>query len=186
MKKFLCLISVLGILASPVMAKDIPYITNLPYKPYTKEIKLNKLASEKMQNDIVTIEKNKYAFKYVVKMGYAYEYYVTNNTDKDILLKGINSADFYNEDLSNKSNKPLKNVMKATVTSGQIYIPFYGMYYGARCDLEKNSFIRDFPENQTIKSGDKIRILASATKDKKNPRAEFIFIVGDQERFINF
>lgn len=186
MKKILCLLGLLGVLSAPAMSKDVPYITNLPYKPYTKEIKLEKIASDSMQNDIVTIEKNKYAFYYIPKMGYAYEYNITNNTDSDIILKGVNALDFYNEDISNKSNKPLKNVMKSVATSGKIYIPFYGMYYGVKCDLEKNSFLRDFPQNQTIKSGAKIRILASATKEKDNPQAEFIFIIDNQEHNLSF
>lgn len=186
MKKFLCLIGILGICVSPATAKNIPYVTNIPYKPYTKEIKLNKIDSQTMQNDFVSIAKNKFEFKYVSKMGYAYEYNITNDTENDIILKGVNSFDFYNEDLSDKSNKPFKNLTKTAFTTKQIYIPIYGIYYGARCDLEKNSFLRDFPENKTIKSGESIRILASATKDKKNPQAEFIVVVNDQEQKISF
>lgn len=173
-------------LSTPVIAKDIPYLTNLPYKPYTKEIKLEKLSSDSMKNDIIFIEKNKYQFHYVPKMGYAYEYYITNNTDSDIVLKGVNAVDFYNEDISNKSNEPIKNLFKTIYSSGKLYIPFYGMYYGCRIDLEKNSFIRDFPENKIIKSGDKIRILASATKEKENPQAEFVLIVNEKEQKVSF
>lgn len=186
MKKILCFLGLVSILSSPVMAKDIPYITNLPYKPYTKEIKLDKISTDNMKNDIVTIEKNKYQFNYISKMGYAYEYYITNNSDYDIVLKGINSEEFYNEDSSNESDKPLKNLSKAAITTGQTYIPIYGIYYGIRCDLEKNPFLRDFPENITIKSGENLRILASSTDKYDNPQAEFVFIIDNEEKSVKF
>ena len=186
MKKILCLLGLLSIISNPVMAKDLPYITNIPYRPYTKEIKLNKIDTQNMENSIVMIEKNKFAFKYVAKMGYGYEYIIINNTENDITLKGVNSKEFYNEDLSNNSNKPLKNITKAIFTTGKIWIPFYGIYYGSKCDMEKNSFIRDFPENKTLKAGESIRILASSTSEYENPIAEFIFIIDDEEKTISF
>ena len=186
MKKTLCLLGLLCILTSPAMAKGVPYITYFPYKEYKKEITLDKLATNTLKNDIVIIEKNKYQFNYIPKMGFGYEYSITNNTDKDITLKGIKAVDFYNDDISDKSNKPLKNLTKATATSGKIWIPFYGLYYGCRCDAEKNKFIRNFPQDKVIKAGESLKVLASATKEHENPVAEFIFIVDDVESIISF
>lgn len=186
MKKTLCLLGLLSILASPAMAKGIPYITYIPYKEYKKEIQLDKLATDTLKNDIVIIEKNKYQFNYIPKLGYGYEYQITNNTDKDITLKGIKAVDFYNEDISDKSNKPLKNLTKAATTTGKTWIPFYGLYYGCRCDAEKNKFIRNFPQDKVIKAGESLKVLASATKEHENPVAEFIFIVNDEEKTISF
>lgn len=186
MKKLLLCLGLFGFLCMPVIAKDVPYITNFPYKPYTKEIKLNKIDNQTMQNDLVSIEKNKFEFKYVPKMGHAYEYVIVNNTQNDIILKGVNSKEFYNEDLSNDSNKPLKNMTKNILKTGKMWIPLYGNYYAVRCDLEKNSFIRDFPENKTLKVGESIRILASATHEFDNPIAEFVFIVDNEEKSVSF
>jgi hypothetical protein len=186
MKKLIISLTLLLLANAAAMAKDIPYITNIPYREYKKEINLNKIDTKNFKNDLVEIEKNKFEFNYIQKMGYGYEYILTNNTDKDIILKGINSNEFYNEDLSNESNKPLKNLAKAAYTSGKTYIPVYGIYYGIRCDFEKNSFIRDFPENKTIKAGEKIRILASSTKEFENPQAEFVLLVDEKEEKVVF
>ncbi|MBQ2391398.1 MAG: hypothetical protein II306_06475 [Clostridia bacterium] len=186
MKKIIISFTLLLFVNAVVMAKDMPYITNIPYRENKKEIKLNKIDTNNFKNDLVEIEKNKFEFNYIQKMGYGYEYILTNNTDKDIILKGVNSNEFYNEDLSNESNKPLKNLARASFTSGQIYIPIYGLYYSVKCDLEKNSFIRDFPENKTIKAGEKIRILASSTKEFENPQADFILLINGKEEKIAF
>ncbi|MBR2526578.1 hypothetical protein IKE67_08960 [bacterium] len=186
MKKLIISLALFLLANAGAMAKDIPYITNLPYKENNKEINLNKIDTKNFKNDLIEIEKNKFEFNYIQKMGYGYEYILTNNTDKDIILKGINSNEFYNEDLSNESNKPLKNLAKAAYTSGETYIPLYGLYFSVKCDLEKNSFIRDFPENKTIKAGEKIRILASSTKEFENPQAEFVLLVDEKEEKIIF
>lgn len=186
MKKTLCLLGILGIISSPAFANGIPYVTYKPYKPYTKEIKLDKISNQNMENYLINIEKNKFEFKYVTKMGYAYEYILTNKTEKDILLKGVSSDEFYNSDLLNRNNKPFKNVAKAAFASGKVYIPIYGNYYACRCDLEKGNFIRNFPQNKVIKAGESLKILASATKEHENPIAEFIFIVNDEEKTISF
>lgn len=165
---------------------NVPYITNLPYRENNKEIKLEKLVNDNFKNDIVNIEKNKFKFKYMTRLGYAYEYVITNNSENDIILKGINSAEFYNEDYTKDSNKPLKNITKASLQSGKIYIPFYGIYYACRCDFEKNSFIRDFPKDKIIKPGGKFRILASSTLHYENPQAEFVFVINDNEEAVTF
>ena len=57
MKRILCLLGVLGIVSSPVMAKGIAGVTTFPYKEYTQEVQLNKIATDTTKNDIVTIEK---------------------------------------------------------------------------------------------------------------------------------
>ena len=186
MKRILCLLGLAGVFATPVMAANIPYVTNIPYREYKKEIKLEKIATDTFKNDILTIEKNKYQFKYIPKLGYGYEYCITNNTDKDIIIKGIKAVDFYNEDISDKSNKPLKNIMKSSTTTGKIYIPLYGLYYATRCDLEKNSFLRDFPKNKAIKAGKSLKILASATEEQKNPVAEFVLLINGEETSVSF
>lgn len=186
MKRILCLLGVLGIVSSPVMAKGIAGVTTFPYKEYTQEVQLNKIATDTVKNDIVTIEKNKYQFNYIPKLGYGYEYRITNNTNKDITLKGIKAVDFYNEDISDNSNKPLKNMVKSSIKTGKAWIPFYGLYYGYKCDMEKNDFILNFPQNKVIKAGENLKILASATKEHENPVAEFIFIVDDVENTISF
>ena len=112
MKKIIISFTLLLFVNAVVMAKDMPYITNIPYRENKKEIKLNKIDTNNFKNDLVEIEKNKFEFNYIQKMGYGYEYILTNNTDKDIILKGVNSNEFYNEDLSNESNKPLKNLAR--------------------------------------------------------------------------
>lgn len=160
---------------SMVLAKDIKYINTYPYTPYKKEIKLERTHSTKRDFQYGTITKNVYIFDYVTKkMGKACEYIINNDTNGDVLLVGVVGGKSYaNRDLNKENSARFLELLKAFYKTWYTYIPFVNVYYGLRTDIEKNKFLRDFPKNKKIKSGESLRVLCIEVEE--NSRLKFMF-----------
>lgn len=186
MKKLVLVFACL-ILSMPCYAKGIPYITSIPYKPYNKEITLNKINSQSIEDNKILITKNKYDFDKAKLLGKAYEYVILNNTNSDIVLKGVLAKEFFNRDINGDRNNLYKNMMNVAASDcWRAIIPIYAQVYAAQIDIEKNPFIRCFPKEYQVKNGETIRILSSAPLDIDNPQANFIFQINDKEQIIKF
>lgn len=186
MKKILSTLFFL-LLAMPCYALDIPYVTYMPYKPYKKEIKLNKISSESIEQGNISIVKNKYSFGKSNNFGYAYEYFIKNDLNTDVKLRGVISEDFYSRGLKWKCKSMQLAYVKSAYSDWHIVTPVWGDVRTIQKDIEKYPFMNlYFPRNILIKNGDDMRVLTSAPLDSINPQAEFIFLVNGQEQRIKF
>lgn len=186
MKKIIIFLSFL-MYSLPCFAKGIPYVTNMPYKPYQKEICFNKIDTQSIEQNQILIVKNQFEFNKVKRLGNAYEYIILNNTGSDLKLKGVLAKDFFNRDINGDRNDLYKYMMQvASADAWRCLLPIYGQIYGFQMDAEKNPFIRSFPQDYSVRNGERIRILASAPLDINKPQADFIFLVNNQEQIIKF
>ena len=190
MKKFTTLV-VMALLAiaccnSANAAVDIKWINTMPYEPYNGKIALEKVQSEIFNQNGIKIEKNVYKFEHAYKIGIPYEYIITNQTSKDLLLKGIDSKYHANKNITRKSH--WCRMMGRELKYWQVWVPFYSLVYQVNhpIDYEKNPYWRDFPKNYTIKSGETLRILAMGLKMDEIQKLIFIFDDNGQELKIEF
>lgn len=186
MKKIIYLLCLSFLICNPAFsAVDIPWINTIPYKPYTEEIKLDKTLTDIYNKNGIKIEKNVYKFEYVYKLGIPYEYIISNNTGEDLFLKGVDSDYHTNKNITRKSH--WCRMIPRSMKTWQIWVPIYGVYYGFfKMDLEKNSYIRDFPKNYTLKSGESLRILAMGLKLDEIQKLKFIFTNNNNDFSIEF
>lgn len=141
------------------------------YNPYSKNLKNTVIETVEITQNNISIERKKLIPKVKVKRYmYAYEYTVKNNTGKDITINNVASADFIG----------LTQIAALCTIPGKDYIPLYGIVYAVQTDLEKNKFTRPHPQDEIIKAGDTMRILALAKKDV-TPSADFIFTIDDKK-----
>ena len=186
MKKFFDLLSFL-IFANPCFsAVDIKWINTMPYEPYEKQINLEKTSNAIYNKNNIKIEKNVYKFEHAYKLGIPYEYVITNNTAKDLFLKGVDSEYHANKNITRKSHWTRMGVR--CFKYWQLYVPIYSLFYDVDhpIDYEKNPYWRDFPKNYTIKSGESLRILAMGLDLDKVQNLTFIFEDNGEEVKIEF
>ena len=184
MKKIFILAVILLISGSVFASIDTWFNTN-PRKDYEKEITLQKVQSDVYDKDGIKIEKNVFKFDYSYKEGIPYEYIITNNTEQDILLKGVDSEYHANKNITRKSHWTRVNVRN--LKYWQTYIPFIDDYHGFKSTREQTPYLYDFPKNYTIKKGENIRILAMGLHLDKIQNVTFIFNNLDgNEMKINF
>ena len=172
MKKIFVLIAALLISAPAFAAIDTWFNTN-PYKNYDKEITLQKIHNDVYEKDGIKIEKNIFKFDYSYKEGVPYEYILTNNTDQDLLLKGVDSDYHANKNITRKSHWTRVNVRN--LKYWQTYVPFVDDYYGFKSTREQTPYLYDFPKNHTLKKGENLRILAMGLHLYKMQNLTFIF-----------
>lgn len=186
MKKFLVLLSVLFIVNPCFSAVDINGINVMPYQPYEKKINLEKTSNAIYNKNNIKIEKNVYKFEHAYKLGIPYEYVITNNTGKDLYLKGIDSEYHANKNITRKSHWTRMCIRE--MKYWQFWVPLYDLFYMTAhpIDYEKNPYWRDFPKNYTIKSGESLRILALGLDLDKVQNLTFIFEDNGQEVKIEF
>ena len=184
MKKILYLLLALFLINPAYAAVDIKWINAMPYEPYTKKINLEKIKTDFYEKNGIKIEKNVYKFEYVPKTGIPYEYILTNNTGNDLFLKGIDSDYFANKNITRKSH--WTRMCARCLKHGKMYIPFYSIGYGIKCDKEKNPYWLDFPKNYTIKNGESLRVLAMGLKMEEIQNLIFIFTDNGKEFKIEF
>lgn len=141
--------------------------TGQTYKPYKGRLRNKVLETTLTEENNIVIERKKLKAKCKVKhYTYAYEYLITNNTEKDIIIENVASEHFIG----------LNQIAAYTlIPRGMDFVPIWGIVYGVQTDLEKNKFTRPHPQNETIKAGETMRILALA-KLAENPVADFNFI----------
>ena len=109
MKKIFIL-AVILLISKPVFASIDTWFNTNPRKDYEKEITLQKVQSDVYDKDGIKIEKNVFKFDYSYKEGIPYEYIITNNTEQDILLKGVDSDYHANKNITRKSHWTRVNV----------------------------------------------------------------------------
>ena len=172
MKKIFILIALMFISAPAFASIDTWFNTN-PCKHYDKAITLQKIHNDIYDKNGIKIEKNIFKFEYSYKEGVPYEYVVTNNTDKDLVLKGIDSDYYANKNITRKSHWTRVNVRN--LKYWQTYVPFIDDYYGLKSTLEQNPYLYDFPKDYTIKKGENLRILAMGLYLDKIQDLTFIF-----------
>ncbi len=172
MKKIFILIAVLFISAPAFASIDTWFNTN-PYKQYDKAITLQKMYNDVYDKDGIKIEKNMFKFEYSYKEGVPYEYIITNNTDDDLLLKGVDSDYHANKNITRKSHWTRVNVRN--LKYWQTYVPFIDDYYGLKSTIEQNPFLLDFPKDYKIKKGETLRILAMGLRMNAIQNLTFIF-----------
>lgn len=160
-------------------AIDIKGINAWPYKPYKGEINLERTGNSFYDKDGISIVKNIYKFKYGYKLGIPYEYILKNNTDNDLLLKGVDSDYHVNKNITRKSH--MCRMCWRVSKHWQVYMPI-----NDHIDSEKNPYWVDFPKNYMIKKGDSIRILALGLKLDEIQKLTFIFNNNGQEFSIEF
>ena len=172
MKKIFVLIAVLFTQVSAFAAIDTWFNTN-PRKEYDKVITLQKTSSDTYDKDGIKIEKNVFKFDYSYKEGIPYEYIVTNNTEDDLLLKGIDSDYHANKNIKRKSHWTRVNVRN--LKYWQTYVPFVDDYYGYLSTVEQTPFLHDFPKNYILKKGENLRLLAMGLHLDRIQDLTFIF-----------
>ena len=183
MKKILLLFLMTFIVTPSFAAIDTWFNTN-PFKQHKEEINLKKIYSDIYDKDGINIKKNLFQFKYSYKEGRPYEYLITNNTDSDLFLKGVDSEYHANKNITRKSHWTRVNVRYYKYW--HTYVPFADDYFGARSTIEQKPYLYDFPKNYTIKPGDSLRILAMGLELKKIQTLTFIFENNGQELKIEF
>lgn len=186
MKKLLLCLGVFGILCVPAIAKEKQYMPVLPYKEYNKEITLQEVSNQNFENDFIKIVKTKYNFKYSPKYGNAYVYVISGVSNKNVILKWVNSGEYFNRDRQNKHGKVFGNAFRTMFTSWQFYVPLYDMYYGIKSDCESAPYLRDFPQYRMIGKDNELKILTKASPKYDNPIAEFVFKVDNEEKSVSF
>ena len=183
MKKILALITIFFVAVPAFAAIDTWFNTN-PYKSYDKEITLQKVCNDIYNKDGIKIEKNVFKFDYSYKEGVPYEYILTNNTDNDLILKGIDSDYYANKNITRKSHWTRVNVRN--LKYWQTYLPFVDDYHGFKSTTEQTPYLYDFPKNYTIKKGESLRILAMGLYLDKIQSLTFIFDDNNKEFKIVF
>lgn len=184
MKKIFVFLLMLLCISPANAAIDIKWINTMPYEPYGKEIEMQKIQSDFYEKNGIKIEKNVYKFEFAYKLGVPYEYVITNNTGNDLSLKGVDSEYHANKNITRKSH--WTRMCIRSFRYWQTYIPIYGLINGAKTDLEKNPYWRDFPKNYTIKKGEKLRILAMGLNLDEIQKLTFIFEKNAEEFKIEF
>jgi hypothetical protein len=174
MKKTILLLALM-LTFNTAQAGEIKYINCIPYKEYKKEIKLKNTSNNtfEIMKD-VTVTKNNYQFKLIAKkIGVPTEYIITNNSKTDLTLIGVISAKkYYNRDMNREHAKRIVPIAKACFTTWYFYVPYVNLIPAVMSDVEKAKFVRDFPKNKIIKSGESLRILCIEVE--KNSRLQII------------
>ena len=183
MKKIL-LLALIAFVAAPSFAAVDTWFNTNPYKKYDESINLEKVFSDTYDKDGIKIEKNMFKFKYSYKEGNPYEYIITNNTEKDLFLKGVDSEYHANKNITRKSHWTRVNARY--LKYWQTYIPFVAEYNGIHGDMEKTPYLYDFPKNYNLKPDDTIRILATGLDMDKVQSVTFIFNDNEDEFRITF
>lgn len=174
MKKTILLLALM-LTFNTAQAREIKYINCIPYKEYKKEIKLKNINNSTFEiMHGVTVIKNNYQFKLIAKkIGTPTEYIITNNSEANLTLVGVISGKkCYNRDLNREHTKRIIPMAKACFTTWYFYVPYVNLVPAVMSDVEKNKFIRDFPKNKIIKSGESLRILC--IEAEKNSRLQII------------
>lgn len=143
MKKIILLFCIL-MLGMPSFAKGLKYVTYLPYKPYEKEIKLELLETETIEQDNVKIVRNRYKPDKAKRLGNAYEYIIYNNTNKPLTLISIKSDDFMTY------KDACKKVDNVAIKDWQYWVPGYNIAWCIQYEKEARMFIRELPENMEV------------------------------------
>ena len=172
MKKIFA-IMILMITSIPAFGAIDTWFNTNSYQEYDKSIELKKVFSDVYDKDGIKIEKNMFKFQYSYKEGNPYEYVITNNTDKDLLLKGVDSDYHANKNITRKSHWTRVNARY--LKYWQTYIPLIVEYNGVKGDIEKTPYLYDFPKNYVIKKGESLRILAMGLDIDKVQSVTFIF-----------
>ena len=172
MKKIFIL-AVILLISKPVFASIDTWFNTNPHKSYNKEITLQKVQNDCYDKNGIKIEKNVFKFNYSYKEGVPYEYIVSNNTNQDLLLKGIDSDYYANKNITRKSHWTRVNVRN--LKYWQTYVPFIDDYHGYKSTKEQIPYLYDFPKDYTIKKGESIRILAMGLYLDKIQNVTFIF-----------
>ncbi len=181
MKKFLLFFT--AILFSAIScnaAIDIKYINCMPAEimPLTQEnITLEPVSTKETEFKDINIKKTQYKFEKAYKLGIPFEYIVTNNSNTDIVLNGIDSDWFANKNIHRKShwNRMSSRIFKYK----ELYIPFYNLSL-IGIDKEKNAWWADFPKNVTIKKGEYLKVKSMGLDFKNENKLRFIFKNGEE------
>lgn len=145
------------------------------YKPYSKPLKNELVESLSLSQDDITVIRNQYIPKTRLKRNVdSWEYLITNNSDKDIVLEKIET---------NNCLSLTQSAHWAIIPSWEDFIPLYGIIRGAQVDIEKNKFTRPLPLNVTIKPEETLRILTMTDKNKK-PLVDLYFLTGENQTFM--
>lgn len=167
MKKVLCILSLSIIFNVPAFSAE--------YNPYSKPLKNELVESLIYTQSNISIVRNQYIPKtYIKKRFDSWEYLITNNSEKDIILQKIVPENFLS--LTQAAGRALKPNWKS-------FVPVYNIVVGAQVDIEKNRFTRPLPLNVTIKPQEQLRILALTDKNIK-PSATIYFLIDGNENII--
>lgn len=155
-------------------------VGNVPknaYNPYVKKLHNRVIRTASYKEDNIEFTAKKLEMKTKIKRYVnGFEFTVTNQTGKSIILKKVESGDFVGL---------TEIAKKAVLPSGVDFIPVYGIIAGAQTDLEKNKFTRPFPIDYIIKPNEKLKILA-LTKLMVEPIIDFTFEINGTEKKIRF
>ena len=141
------------------------------YRPYNRRLRNVVLETTDITENKITIERKKLLPETKIKRYvYAYEYTIYNNNNSDIVITKVASADFIGR----------RQIRLLCLIPGKEFIPGYGLPYKIRTTIERKRFTKTHPQEETIKPGDKMRILA-ISKKKINPVADFYFKVNNED-----
>ncbi len=157
MKKLLTLCFVLCLVISSAYASS-KYVK---YTPYEGELKNEILETKHVSDAGITIEKRK--LKPVSNVeGYAmcYEYIIKNNTGHDIVIVNVEAKE-----------KITKGGMfgRSLIPQKSDFVPGLSIAKDIQEDKESGRFMKNLPENETIRANDTMRVLMLAPKSSNNP-----------------
>ena len=142
------------------------------YNPYMGKLKNDVIETKNVSNSKISIERKKLQpISNVASYAFCYEYTITNNTGRDIIINNVTSSDRITlMGAWGRSQIPQKSD----------FVPVYGVVKGVKTDVEKNRFTKKLPENETIAAGDTMRVLTLAPKSI-NHVATFNFTVNNRK-----
>lgn len=168
MKKFLLICLILYICVPCCFSKG----KYNKYNPYMGPLKNEVLETKNVSNSKISIERKKLQpISNVASYAFCYEYTITNNTGKDIIINNVTSSDRITlMGAWGRSQMPQKSD----------FVPVYGVVKGVKTDVEKNRFTKKLPEDEVIMAGDTMRVLTLAPKSI-NHVAIFNFTVNNKK-----
>ncbi len=183
--KYLIILLILFLLNKPAFSIEDKSI-RVENKINKESINLKILDEQSIENEYIKVIKTKYNFKYSHRFGVAYIYTIENKTDDDIILSGVVSDKYFNKDISGNRIKPFKYLFITQFSTGQNFIPYYGIYYKIRIKLELKKFMRDFPQELDIAPYENVLIYVCSSHKVENPKAKFIFEINDDDFELEF
>lgn len=171
MKKVLLTLLAMFLIATPSFALTT-------FKPYTKEIKNDKLNCTTFEKNNIKIVRNKYELKQKASdVAFGYEYIIINKNNTPITLKEMGALNVLGTMAMAK--EMLKDVDAADFITG------YNVVRGVKTNKENSTFTTPFPFDYKIEPNGQIRVLVLSEMGK-TPIAEFQFLVNDKTSIITF
>lgn len=158
-----------------IIKTESPYASN--YSSDTKEISLTLLDTKTFSNQDIKIIKNKYRLKNKSNRKFqAYEYILYNNTPNDMMLLNIDTTNQLTKQHILISVHTDFDKLSMISSAGSMLAPFtFGISYvlklpevvsGIKTTKELSRYMKDFPKNYVINSGDFCRILTLHERNK--------------------